>query len=98
MHRVLKANAQARVFDLRPDVSLSVLHGHAREMKTGWMGTLWTTLVLHWLTKRAHSEQAFRQMVAKTPFASLEIGKTDIGLGVTLRKGDAPGPATCETP
>jgi ubiquinone/menaquinone biosynthesis C-methylase UbiE len=86
MHRVLKSGGKAIIIDLRKDASAADIAAEVVGMKLGWLNSLITRITLHWLTRRAHSKEAFRQMASQTPFQTCAIQEISIGLEITLKK------------
>jgi ubiquinone/menaquinone biosynthesis C-methylase UbiE len=86
MYRVLKPGGKAVIHDLRRDASPDAIQAAVKEMGLGWLNALLTRRILHWLRKRAYSQDDFRQMVGETPFRTSEINCDLIGVIVTLRK------------
>jgi ubiquinone/menaquinone biosynthesis C-methylase UbiE len=86
MYRVLKPGGKALIFDLRPDASPADLATEVAGMKLGWLNAAITRFVLRWLTRRAHSKEAFRQMAAQTPFKTCSFQNNSIGFEVMLKK------------
>jgi ubiquinone/menaquinone biosynthesis C-methylase UbiE len=86
MHRVLKPGGKALIIDLLPDASTADIAAAVDGMKLGWLNSLTTRFVLHWLRKRAHSKETFRQMASQTPFKTCSFQEESIGMEVTLKK------------
>jgi ubiquinone/menaquinone biosynthesis C-methylase UbiE len=86
MHRVLKPGGKALIIDLLPDASPADIAAAVDGMKLNWLNSLTTKLVLHWLRRRAHSKETFRQMALQTPFKTCSFQEESMGLEVTLRK------------
>jgi ubiquinone/menaquinone biosynthesis C-methylase UbiE len=86
MHRVLKPGGKAVIHDLRRDASPDGIKAAVREMRLGWLNSLLTRWILHWLRKRAYSQDEFRRMAAQTPFREGRIDCDRISAHVTLRK------------
>jgi ubiquinone/menaquinone biosynthesis C-methylase UbiE len=86
MYRVLKPGGKGLIFDLRPDASSADLATEVAGMKLGWLNAAITRFVLRLLTRRAHSQESFRQLVAQTPFKTCSFQNDSIGFEVTLKK------------
>jgi ubiquinone/menaquinone biosynthesis C-methylase UbiE len=86
MYRVLKPGCKAVIHDLRRDASPGAIKAAVQEMGLGWLNSLLTRWILHWLRKRAYSQDDFRQMAGETPFRTSEINCERIGLEVSLGK------------
>jgi ubiquinone/menaquinone biosynthesis C-methylase UbiE len=86
MYRVLRPGGEAMIHDLRQDASSEEIRAAVREMGLGWFNALMTRWILHWLRKRAYSQDDFRRMAGQTPFGTCEINCDGIGLQVSLRK------------
>jgi ubiquinone/menaquinone biosynthesis C-methylase UbiE len=86
MYRVLTPGGEAVIHDLRRDASSGAIKAAVKEMGLGWLNSLLTRGILHWLRKRAYSPDDFRQMAGETPFRTCEIKCDLIGLEVSLRK------------
>jgi ubiquinone/menaquinone biosynthesis C-methylase UbiE len=86
MYRVLKSDGKALILDLRPDASPAEIAAGVEEMNLTWLNALITRYTLRWLTRRAHSKEAFRRMAAQTPFKTCAFQEASIGLEITLKK------------
>ena len=86
IYRVLKPDGKAVIHDLRRDASPGAIKAAVREMGLGWLDSLLTRWILHWLRRRAYSEEDFRRMAGQTPFGTCQVQCDGIGLAVTLRK------------
>jgi ubiquinone/menaquinone biosynthesis C-methylase UbiE len=86
IYRVLKPGGKAFILDLRPDASPDDIAAAVEGMKLGRLNALITRLALHWLRKRAHSKDSFRQMAAETPFKTCAFRDDSIGHEVAFRK------------
>ena len=69
-------------FDLAPEA----IKAAVKEMGLGWLNSLLTRWILHWLRKRAYSQDDFRQMVRETSFRTSAINCDRMGLEVSLWK------------
>ena len=86
MYRVLKPGGKAVIYDLRRDASPEAIRAAVKEMGLGWLNSLLTRWILHWLRKRAYSQDDFRQMAGQTPFRTCAINCDLIGAAITLGK------------
>jgi ubiquinone/menaquinone biosynthesis C-methylase UbiE len=88
MHRVLRPGGKALIVDLRPDASSAAINDEIKKMKPGWFNEWFVKLTFkQMLLKRAHSQEQFRQMAARTPFKTCEIQEKPISLFVWFTKG-----------
>ena len=86
MYRVLKCDGTAMILDSRPDVSPAEIATEVEEMNLNWLNALIARSTLRWLTRRAHSKDAFARMAAQTSFKSCTFKEVSIGLEITLTK------------
>jgi ubiquinone/menaquinone biosynthesis C-methylase UbiE len=86
MYRVLKTNARAVIFDMRPDVSRTTIDEQVKKMHLGRISSLITKMSLNGLKKAAHSKSEFKQFIAHTDFDEYEIQEDPMGLAVWLEK------------
>jgi ubiquinone/menaquinone biosynthesis C-methylase UbiE len=86
MHRVLKTGGKALILDLRPDASPEAIRADVKRMGLGWFNSMLTRFILRQLTRRAYSQEQFREMAAQTPFGKCDIRTDGVGLAVSLTK------------
>ena len=87
MHRVLRAQGEALVMDLRKDVAFEEIDAYVKQSGrnpiNGWI-TRWT--FRHVLVKRAYTKDDFLRMAAQSRFGTCQVDAGPIGLEVHFRK------------
>lgn len=87
IHRVLKPDGKASIYDLRKDASLKEIDSEVRGMCTSWLNALltrWTFRVM--LLKTAYTSAAIERMVSASRFGTGEILRDGIGFDLRLAK------------
>lgn len=91
MHRVLRPEGQASIFDLRKDASLQDVAAEVRDMQLSAVNTLVTRFIFrHGLLRAAYTREELERMAAQSRFGRCEIECRGIGLEVRLPKGGGP--------
>jgi ubiquinone/menaquinone biosynthesis C-methylase UbiE len=89
INRVLRPGGEAKIVDLRKDVSLDEIDAYVRQSGRTWIDawiTRWT--FRNMLIKRAYTLEEFREMAEKSRFGGCEIRVGAIGFEGRFRKGD----------
>jgi ubiquinone/menaquinone biosynthesis C-methylase UbiE len=90
MHRVLKPGGLALIHDMRRDASNSAIEEEVRSLKLSRTGRLMTRWIFKYsLRPRAYALDAFRTLVAATPFGTCTIDEAPLGFAAWLTKPPA---------
>ena len=83
MWRVLRPGGEARIVDLRKDVSLDEINSHVQDSGRNWWDAWLTKMAFkHMLIRRAHPKEDFARMAAQSKFETCEIRTEPMGLEV----------------
>ena len=87
IHRVLAPGGSASIVDLRKEASLEEIDAEVARMGMSALSAIWTRLTFRtFLLKNAYTEDALRELVAKSRFGSGEVIRDGIAFDLRLRK------------